>query len=262
MRAEAPDFFPEVIVDGTRAGELLNEMQRFRGRIYLKEGAISSAQLTADGRHDLPDDGDSWHLLIRGDNDTVQGCMRYRNYRQSVPIQQLGVSSSAIAQCDRWGPSVRNGIQAEIATARYEGIGFGEAGGWALAEELRNSTEALRMVLATYSLAQVLGDAIVLSTATMRNGSAPILCRIGGRSLHTEAGELPAYYDPHYGCEMQIIRFDSRAPNPKYHVWVNQLRSDLLTSPLLCNRAAPRQKATPSTRHRASTAENLLGKVF
>jgi hypothetical protein len=260
---EAPEYFPTVIVDRERSGELLMEMQRFRGAIYLKEGAIGPSQISEDGRHALPDDEESWHLLVRGEDDSVQGCMRYRTHRYSVPISKLGVSSSAIAQCDRWGPAVRTGIRSEIAKARYEGIGFGEAGGWALAEQLRCSTEALRMVLATYSLAQVLGDAIVLSTATMRNGSASILFRIGGQALSTDLGPLPPYYDPHYGCEMQLIRFDSRLPNPKYHIWVNQLRSDLLTSPLLCTRAAPRRPAdNPTYESLEGPREKLQSKTY
>lgn len=259
---EAPDFFPDVVVDRNRAAELLTEMQRFRAAIYLKEGAISPSQVSEDGRHALPDDHASWHLLVRGEDGSVQGCMRYRTHRYSVPLSDIGISSSAIAHCDRWGPSLRNGIQNEITNARYEGIGFGEAGGWALAEQLRCSTEALRMVLATYSLAQVLGDAIVLSTATMRNGSASILFRIGGKSLDTESGELPPYYDPHYGCEMQILRFDSRAPNPKYQVWVNQLRSDLLTSPLICNRAAPRRPTGAPPYKSDASRQKLQSKIY
>jgi hypothetical protein len=92
------------------------------------------------------------------------------------------------------------------------------------------------MVLATYSLAQVLGNALVISTATMRNGSAPILRRIGGCSLGFNGWELPTYFDPKYNCEMQILRFDSRAPNVRYHESIEQLRRQLLNVPVITPR--------------------------
>jgi len=92
------------------------------------------------------------------------------------------------------------------------------------------------MVLATYSLSQLLGDALVFSTATMRNGSASMLRRIGGTSLRAEDIDLPNYYDPHYRCEMQVLRFDSRCPNAKYQTWVHQLRADLLAAPVITMR--------------------------
>jgi len=131
---------------------------------------------------------------------------------------------------------VRSAAETQLIQSHREGLGFGEAGGWALAEQLRGTTAALQMVLATYSLAQLLGDAFVISTATLRNGSATILRRIGGRGLSASDAELPVYYDPLYKCEMQLLRFDSRCPNPKYEERVEAVRNQLLTVPVICNR--------------------------
>ena len=221
---------------------LLARMQRLRGKIYLEDGAIDSSELSADGRHQLADDESSWHLLILAEGAHVLGCMRYRTHQNAECLSGLGAYRSAIAQRDDWGPVLTTAVENELARARLEGLGFGEAGGWALARVLRFSREAVRMVLATYCLAQLLGEALVISTATVRNASADILRRIGGRSLAAGEVELPPYYDPRYKCEMELLRFDSRAPNPKYRGQMAELRSHLVAVPVI--RAAS-QKEVP-----------------
>ena len=224
--------FGRTTCDSDRHAVLLSEMQRLRGRVYLEDGALERSQLSSDGRHILSCDYNSWHLLVLQD-DRVAGCMRYRTHANTVPFQHLSVAHSGPARCSSAGPRIRAAVEREIRNASQQGIGFGEAGGWALDARLRGSTAALRMVLATYSLAQLLGDAIVLSTATLRNGSAMILGRIGGQPLVVDNTELAPYYDPQYRCEMSLLRFDSRSPNPKYCDGVAQHRTHLSSSLVL-----------------------------
>ena len=203
-----------------------------RGRIYLQDGALEPWQLTQDGRHVLSSDADSWHLLWL-DKGKVAGCMRYRVHESDVRYQDLGIAYSTPARCSTWGPRIRAAVERELVQAGEQTIAFGEAGGWALDDHLRGSTAALRMVLATFGLAQLLGDAIVLSTATMRNSSADILCRIGGTPLRVEGQELHPYYDPQYRCEMRLLRFDSRAAHSKYADGLRQQRMQLQTAPVI-----------------------------
>lgn len=212
---------------------LLADMQRLRGRIYLEEGAIELPELSEGGRHELEEDQASWHLLLMSDSEEVLGCMRYRHHEADELPSGMTVYRSALAQCEHWGPTLKKALEDELAEARREGVGFGEAGGWALAEAVRFSTEAVRMVLATYSLAQLLGHALVISTATLRNASAGILRRIGGRSLRSDDTELPTYYDPQHKCEMQVLRFDSRKPNPRYRTQMEHIRAHLLNVPVI-----------------------------
>ena len=40
---------------------------------------------------------------------------------------------------------------------------------------------------------------------------------------------VPAYFDPKYNCEMELLRFDSRRPNAKYAGLIEQL-GDRLTN--------------------------------
>src|SRR3954471_22842294 len=63
---------------------LLSQMQRLRGAVYLKDGAIRSDQLTSDGRHKLAIDDRSWHVLTFDVNGKVSGCSRYCAYPKDV----------------------------------------------------------------------------------------------------------------------------------------------------------------------------------
>lgn len=208
-------------------------MQRLRGRIYVEDGALQPAQLTPDGRHILSSDLKSWHLLIR-QNQEVAGCMRYLAHSGNTPFHELGVASSAPARCSRRGPRIREAVERELRLACKLRVGFGEVGGWAVDNHLRGTSAALRLVLATYNLAQLLGHAIGLSTATVRNGSAMILRRLGGEPLKLDTGELEPYYDPRYNCEMRVLRFDSRRPSPKYKEKIDQCREQFLDTAVFC----------------------------
>jgi hypothetical protein len=73
-----------------------------------------------------------------------------------------------------------------------------------------------------------------VSTATERNGSASILKRLGGRSLEWSGNAIPPYYDPRYGCQMQMLRFDSRFPNPRYEEAVQDILRMLTDVPVVC----------------------------
>jgi len=120
-----------------------------------------------------------------------------------------------------------------LAIARRRKVSFVEVGGWALAKERRCTGEALRTALAMYALAKILGDCVGMATATVRNRSASILRRIGGENIEHGGEPLPPYYDPQYKCQMEILRFTSSTPNPKYWRWIDQIAADLLEVPVL-----------------------------
>jgi hypothetical protein len=223
-----PESFKRRYVDGNRYARWLNEMQRVRGSIYLAEGAVLDSQLTADGRHVQHSDYDSWHLLAVAGNGEVQGCARYRHLTGRVGFDDLGVRESWLARCDRWGPPLRAAVESEIVRARQRGKAFSEVGGWAIAPEKRFTTEALRIAMATYSLAQMLGGCVGITTATERHRSSSMLRRIGGRSLEHDGAALPPYYDPQYRCRMEVLQFDSSAPDASCRTWVEQICRQLI----------------------------------
>jgi len=223
----AEPAFGTVESNPNRYAKLLGNMQRFRGRVYVGDGAISATDLCRDGRHRQGMDQDSWHVLSVDARDRVYGCARYRPYEHPVQFGQLGVSRSEIASSERWGTVLRNAVQREIAAASRRQMSFVEVGGWALSEELRCSTEALRIALSMYALADLMGGTIGLTTATVRHASSSILRKIGGTPLTVEDCELPRYYDTRYNCDMEILRFDSSAPNSRYAEWINRMTAEL-----------------------------------
>jgi hypothetical protein len=232
---EIPGCFTNVQSNPSWYVSLLEELQRMRGRIYVSDGALPPHQLTPDGRHVQDADYRSWHLLGLNRDAGVVGCARYWHLAEPVYYPQLGVSSSALAHDPEWGPKLRQAVEQQIAQAAELGLAFVEVGGWAVTEELRRSAEPLKIALATYALAQSLGGCIGITTATVRHHSSAVLRKIGGGSLRLNRDtEMPRYFDPHYDCDMEILRFDSRAPEPRMSDWIDGLRGELAHTPVMC----------------------------
>ena len=230
--AVIPNAFHDVRgdCDGHRA--LFSQMQRFRGQVYLKDGAIKQNELI-DGRHVVAADDHSWHLLVHDENGTIAGCIRYQVHDIRSLFLRLSVFSTAIAACPQWGPALKEAVHSEVTMAKSLNLAFVEVGGWALAEHVRGTSEALRLGLAAYSLGQLMGGAVGMSTATRRHCSSSILRRMGGESLEHDGTPIPAYYDPQYECEMEILRFHSWNPNPRYTIWVEEIRQSLQHIPVI-----------------------------
>jgi hypothetical protein len=217
-------------LDRTRHSDLLAEMQRFRGAIYLSDGAIRHSDLTANGRHCQAADNESWHMLSFDRHNVVKGCSRYRKHHESVRFDHLGVSQSEIARSEVWGNRLSRAVQNELSVARNRGISVVEVGGWAVAAEARFGTDALRLALSTFALARMLGGCIGLTTATVRHCSSAILRKLGGRSLEADGQEIPKYFDTAYDCDMEILRFDSAEPNPRFAEMLDRLTADLASA--------------------------------
>jgi len=213
---------------------LVAEMQRLRGAVYLRDEAIQRSDLTSDGRHLSAIDERSWHVLSLDRNNRICACLRYSDESWARGFDDLWIRHAALSRVPELGWQFRGAVEDGMRSARDIGMGFGEVGGWAVAEQHRCTFEPLRIVLATYGLGRLLGGAVGLVTATFRHDSAPILRRIGLKSLVSRGKELPRYFDPAYGCDMEVLEFDSRRPSPKYEDAVNALAEILRTSPVIC----------------------------
>ena len=245
--SEIPPFFRHVAVDIRSHGELLVEMQRFRGRVYLDDGAILPHQLSSDGRHAVKADDDGWHLLKLNREQRVCGCVRILERTDMRNFDELTIRNCALARSAPWSRRLREAVELEMALARRERLWFAEIGGLAMAAERRCTTDSLRTILATFGFLQLFGGAKCVATVTTRHGCAPILRRIGLSPLILGGVELPSYYDPQYGCEMEVLHFDSRFPNPKYLNWIGELSSYLRAAPLISAKRAPDAKPAPRT---------------
>jgi hypothetical protein len=212
----------------TRAhGRLLGEAQRLRGRIYVADGAIERYQLTASGRHVQPADQRSFHLLSLDENENVVACVRYLPHDNTVGFSRLSVASAPLTNDMQTRTVLERAVEGELARARRLGYGYAELGGWAITEDLRCSTEAVRMVVAIYALGRLMGGTLGISTVTKRHGSSSILRRLGGAPLTAGAREVSPYFDPNYGCEMEILRFDSDQPSETYERAIRRCQSAL-----------------------------------
>lgn len=218
--------FAHVEKDAQEWQGLLHDMQCLRGRVYLQDGAITAKDLT-DGRHIQSIDEESWHLLVVNASGRVVGCARYLQHHASISFNRLRIKTAALAQSREWSAPLRCAVESEIETARQNDFSYVEVGGWAIDEALRGTSDALRSVLFTYAWSKFIGGCLGLVMATHRNSSASILRRIGGRPLHWQGEDLPAYYDPQYKCEMEVLRFDSRLPNAKYAHAIEEIRAQI-----------------------------------
>jgi len=219
--------------DGTRHGRLLADAQRLRGRVYLADGAIRVSDLTGDGRHLQPTDDLSYHILTLDEKDNVLGCLRYLPHAYDVSMSDLALSHSAIARSSAWGAVVEEAIRTQVHSARRQGFTYIELGGWAMSEELRGGVDAVRMLLSVYALARSTGGALGITTATTRHHSSSILRRMGGKSLTVGGQVVPPYFDPQFGCEMELLGFNSNEPSAQYAELISDYQSGLAEVPVI-----------------------------
>lgn len=233
-RFAVPTIFRNIEAGTRRYRDLLAKMQRMRGRVYAGDHAIDKADLTTDGRHKLSVDEDSWHVLSLDQHGEVAACLRYVDESNARGFDDLWVRHAAVARCPRLGWKFREAVELSLQRTRQAAIRFGEVGGWAVSEEHRGTAEPLRIILATYGLLELLGSCAGVATATFRHSSARILQKIGLTALTVGGEELPPYQDAQYGCQMQALQFDSRAPNSRFRSWIAELSRDLAAAPVIC----------------------------
>jgi hypothetical protein len=238
--------FRDVVVDARHHRKLLSAAQRLRGKTYVDLGALERSQLSGGGRHVHADDEQSWHLVTLDESGRVAACLRYRSHPGDVAFSKLTLSHSSLAKSETWGRKLRQAIEEELTIARRRGASYVEMGGWAIAEALRCTTEALRMIVTAYALAELSGGALGITNATLESCSASILRRIGGRRLAAGGLELPSYYETEYrSVEAEILRFDSSNPNPRYQRWMDQCEMGLRDMPVICRAAGKSAFRTP-----------------
>jgi len=230
-QARVPGSFTSVHHDPSRHDFLLRQAQTLRGAVYLEDGAIDQSHMV-NGRHVVSSDQKSWHLLVLDAAQQVCACTRFHHHPAGVEFSRLTAAESSLASSSEWGSRVKSAVEEELALSRRMDLAFVEIGGWALAQEIRGSVEALRMVLAIYAFFRTLGGAVGLATATIRHSSASILRRIGGRPLHHNGLQVPSYRDSQYSCDMEMLRFYSWAPNPRFDCWIREIGSEIRSIPV------------------------------
>ena len=251
-----PPAFDNVDVNPARHADLLTQMQRLRGSVYLHDGAVEAHELTVDGLHQAPEDGRSWHLLMVDDAGRVTACIWYMQHASHASsVDRLRLNHCPLADDPLWGDTLRIAIENDLQMAQQAGISYSEAGGWAVAKDNVCISEGLVLALGCFSLARALGDSLCVSTATVRHCSSTILRRLGGADLRADGRIVPTYYDPRYKCEIELLRFDSRYPSAKYAPFVEALRQRLTSAIVLAQE--PQQVMAPAALSFESAASSL-----
>ncbi len=229
-----PRPFVDMHGDQRLYDQVLAEVQRFRGGVYVSEGNLRPGDLTVEGLHVQPADHKSWHLVSLDSSNSVAACGRIVFHESNAQFPDLLLSRSALAHSNRWGSLLRQAVEAEIHLAKRRQILFAELGGWAVARQLRCTSEAVRLVLAGYALGRLLGGALGVSTVNLQHHSASILRRIGGLPFLAEGIEMPSFYEPAYRAELELLRFDAHQPHPHFESYIERSRMALAKIMVIC----------------------------
>jgi len=232
----------------------MSSMQMLRARTYLQDGAIQPWQIDEQGRHRVAEDERCWHFLLVNDEQTVIGCARYLLHPHTASFADLKLAHSPLAHNSQWASHLQSSVEADLCAVRQQNLHYAELGGWAIAEDYRNTRAALEIMLGTYAFGALVGHCIGSCTATVRNNSSSILRRIGGASYANAGIELPCYPDVHYGCTMELLRFDSRQPATRFQPLVEDMKAKLVLSPVLQAASVAQEKLFSNSLHALQSA--------
>lgn len=243
-----PESLKRLTVNAAQRSELLRDIQRLRGRIYVQDGAVQTHELTEDGRHETPEDEKSWHIvMLDRQNGQPSACLWYLEHLCATSIKDLRIHNSPPAVDPEQGAALRASVVDQIAEARADGIPYTEVGGWATDRFDRCSPDGLLLILATYGLSRMVsGGALGVTTATIRHSSAAILKRLGLSYFPVGKSRVPPYFDPRYQCQMELLRFDTRAANPRFETHIDQLIEQLADSRVVASALNIKRTAQPA----------------
>jgi hypothetical protein len=239
----APPVFRHPCPDRDFYKSAIAEIQRFRGRVYLEERAIPASALDEEERHFSEYDYRSWHLFILNQEIQVCGCLRATSLR-AVDYSELKLHELIERMEPDKAVAYASAVQAVVDENKKRGVGTGEIGGWAIAKDLRFTSKAMLLASACWSLGRILNDHVGFAQATLRNNSALILRRLGGSPLSYQGAELPTFFDPHYGCDMEILTFDPSKAAFEHERTINDLK-DFLVNALVISTTSSEPEPSP-----------------
>lgn len=199
-----PDTFAPLLAHIDRP-KVVASIQRFRGGVYLSEGAIKSSDLSTDGRHISALDDSAWHIVI-SDANLIMGCIRLNIHGRKPSLSTFHLRRVAERMPEPHAGHYRVAMERTLLWAEELQLPIGEVGGWAVTEELRRGSAGMTLALSVFAISEILQN-VAMAAATVRNSSNTILTRLGGFPLKFEGTDLPPVFDPAYGCEMQILGF-------------------------------------------------------
>ena len=237
--AEVPAPFQKIDMCHEKHRKVFSEMQTMRGKVALHEGAILASALDADGRHHMPGDTKSWHLIRIDETKKVRGCARVLVHSRGVKFSEMRVAESGLAHNPIWASRLRKAVEQDLALAESLNWIVVEPGGWVVDEESRRGSDATTIALSAFAWSQLAGHCVAYVTATVKHGSASMLKRLGATPLTCEGEELPQYFDTSYGCGMQILRLQTGCLHSRFSANIEELKTTLTKAPVFRPFARP-----------------------
>jgi len=205
-------------------------MKSLRERVAREEGVIKPSDPSGRPENFMGGDDRSWHLLRLGRDGRVAGCARILVHPRNVSYNKLRIASCSVARSSLWGRRVRDAVESELDRARSYDLNVIEPGGWVVDESLRGTGAAVSIALSAFAWAQLLGGCIGFLTATVEHGSSAILRRLGGHRLESGGEAIPRHFEPAWGCNMEVLRFDTNSLSPRFATALSAARSLLMSS--------------------------------
>lgn len=251
--AYVPEVLSNVTFDAGRRSDLVRQIQAMRGAVYVEEGNVRPEDLSA-GLHKTPEDSKSWHLLFLGDQGEVSSCGWYLVHPDARSIQDLRLRNCPLLKRRDTRHKLVGAIESELKRAREAGFKYAELGGWAVTKGRRGTPDGLMLALAGYALSRILGGALGMTLANVAHGSASILERLGGSPFEYEGAPIDAYFDMRFNTRIELLRFDSRQPSPRFEPLIEALRQRLAVVPVIADDIITAHPSTQwrETRHGAA----------
>jgi hypothetical protein len=236
--AQVPDWLSNVLANERVYQEVIEEIQRFRGYVYVQDKAIPSSALDEQGRHYSEYDYRAWHIIFRERRQELCGAIRvglvdygdYGDTEESDPLQVLQFLSHIPS--DTKAP-LETAVRRFLDNCRTLAPSICEPGAWAVAEDVRKSRVAPILAASIWSLGRVMGGGIGVATATTRHGSADILKKMGGFDLFLNGMPLVPFYDSYHQCYIELIGFDSDYLNPRLEPTVAEVQDYISNLPII-----------------------------
>ena len=153
----------------------------------------------------------------------VCGTLRVTVHRSGCRVSDLAAFSCALFFEPEWKWRSKRILLAFLQRAWTAGLYVAETGGWALGKNLRGGKKGALLALSGWAITRLVGGAKILGIVTTRCGASRLTKYLGGSELRDEQGYVPPYFDWRYGCEMEVIEFDSRQVNPIFETSVKGL---------------------------------------
>ena len=255
-----PEWLPNVLVDEGVYSDTIDDIQRFRGYVYVQDKAIPTSALDTQGRHVSEYDYHAWHLILRDRRQDLCGAIRVGIVAYGAENRNMD-DLQIVQYLSRMTPEGKAPLETSVMAFLNRCYSLQpsicEPGAWAVAEDVRKGRLAPVLAASIWSLLRAVGGAAGVATATTRHQSSEILRKMGGFELFADGLPLPAFYDAHHDCLIELVGFDSGYLNPRLEATVLEVEEYINDLPII-TRPTPVSGLSPAPPAHEPEPEDLL----